>query len=50
MIFKGEFPLYIVEYEEDKLFVTADPTPGFYLVNEWSSVKYFKHPNTANNF
>ena len=50
MIFKGEMPNYIVEYEEDNLFVTAHPTPGFYLVNAWISVRYFKHPNSANTF
>ena len=50
MIFKGEYPVYTVEYEEDNLFVTAHPTPGFYLVDKWISVRYFKDPNSANTF
>ena len=50
MIFKDEVPNYIVEYEEDKLFITGHHTTGFYLVNDWSSVRYFKDPNSANTF
>ena len=42
IIFKHELPRYIVEYEKNQLFVTGDPTPGYYLISDWNNVRYFR--------
>ena len=48
MIFKNELPMYLLEYEENKLFVTSEPT-HMYLVIEWETIILIEDPDEANS-
>ena len=48
MIFKNELPMYLIEYELNKLFVTSEPT-HMYLVIDWETIILIEDPNPANS-
>ena len=47
IIFKDEIPMHLLEYAEDKLFISVD---HMYLVEDWQSVRVIFDPNLANTF
>merc|ERR1719189_1811389 len=49
MLFKNDYPMLIVEYAPNKLFVTGSKTQMF-LVNDWEKVTLISDPNSENTF
>ena len=49
MVFKDELPMFVIEYEVNRLFITGLPT-HMYLVSEWENVKIIEDPNYANSY